>query len=164
MFRNLLLAAGAALVMTSPAPAQEATLKAAYGAWEVRCDAQSRCFMTQLHVSAQNTPDVIFTVFKPKGASDPNNPLPVAVAEIAAPLGIYLPDGLGVRVDSGQARGAPFERCVEAGCIVRAPISPEMLADLKRGGQATVVLNRQPGVPYEATFSLSGFTSAFDSL
>lgn len=184
MFR---ISALIALALTSPALAQETvplgdpqtyetlptqpitaapSSRGSFGDWEVGCVAQADCFMTQLHrrtPGEAGTADAVFTVSKPRSLTGPDG-LPIeAVAEIVVPLGVYLPGSLGLKVDEQPAKAAPFERCIDEGCVVRAPISAQMLANLKGGNTVYIVIFDGPERPIRIPMSLRGFTAAFES-
>jgi len=139
------------------------TLRATHGDWEVHCYADSQCFMSQLHRRSEGTSDAVFTIAKPGDLTGDNGEVYSAFAEIVVPLGVYLPGGLGLKVDEQPAKAAPFERCIEDGCMVRAPVSSTMLANLKAGGTVSIVIFAGPDRPVRIPISLIGFTAAYDS-
>lgn len=150
---------GAAPLSPQGAPGQPALeLKSTHGAWQVRCF-QATCIMTQFHARTDSTSDAVVTLSKP---NDPSGAL-TTLAEIVVPLGVYLPTGIGLQVDNGEVRAAPFERCLPLGCVVRAPVSPQMLDQLKRGGTAYLVMATSPVENVRVPISLQGFTAAFNS-
>lgn len=147
------------------APAGAApVLRGTHGNWEIRCIGQSDCVMTQMHQRGPNSADAVFTVIKPQGMTDPQGNRIEAFAEIVVPLGVYLPGGLGLKVDDQPARAAPFERCISEGCVVRAPISSSMIEAMRRGSTATIVIFSAPEQPVQIPISLSGFTAAFQAI
>ena len=157
------------LSMTLPVTAQNAvpqpsTLKATHGAWDVRCYGENDCVMSQLHSRTPETADAVFTVIKPKGLQDTTGAPIEALAEIVVPLGVYLPNGLGLQVDGGEPRAAPFERCIPDGCVVRAPVSSNMLNQMRNGGTAYLILSSSPEKTVRVPISLNGFTAGFNSL
>ena len=145
------------------APAGNPTVRATHGDWEIRCVTEADCVMTQLHRRSEQTADAVFTIVKPQGLTGADGTAIEAFAEIVVPLGVYLPGGLGLKVDQQPARAAPFERCIEEGCVVRAPISAAMLAQLKQGGTAYLVIFGGPEKPVQIPISLNGFTAAFNA-
>jgi len=156
---------------TQPLPAETyqaqptgASVRAVHGAWEIRCVRENDCVMTQLHRRSEQSADAVFTVIKPQGLNTADGQPVEAFAEIVVPLGVYLPGGLGLKVDQQPAKAAPFERCIDAGCVVRAPLSSELLNNMKAGTTAYVVIFGGPEQPVQIPISLSGFTAAFDSL
>jgi len=140
-----------------------ASLRATHGDWEIRCIRENDCVMTQLHRRSEQSADAVFTIIKPKGLNAADGQPVVAFAEIVVPLGVYLPGGLGLKVDQQPAKAAPFERCIDAGCVVRAPLSGELLNNMKAGATAFIVIFGAPEQPVQIPISLAGFTAAFDS-
>jgi len=153
------------LLAATPSLAQDAapSLRATYGDWEVRCVSETECVMTQLHRRSEQSADAVFTVVKSGGLTGTDGQTFESFAEIVVPLGVYLPGGLGLKVDNQPAKAAPFERCIDEGCVVRAPISSTMLANLKAGGTVNIVIFGAPEQPVQIPMSLSGFTAAYDS-
>lgn len=83
---------------------------------------------------------------------------------IAAPLGIALRPGVGLRVDQNDPVRIPFERCDPNGCLAGLPLSADMIDTLKRGARCSVEIHVTPSQPRVLELSLSGFTAGFDSL
>ena len=153
------------LLVGTPALAQDAipTLRATYDSWEVRCVAETDCVMTQLHRRSEQSADAVFTIVKSDGLAGTDGQTFEAFAEIVVPLGVYLPGGLGLKGDDQPAKAAPFERCIDEGCVVRAPISATMLGNLKAGATVNIVIFGGPEQPVQIPMSLAGFTAAYDS-
>jgi len=153
------------LLVATPSLAQEAppSLRTTYGDWEVRCVTETDCVMTQLHRRSEQSADAVFTIVKSAGLTGNDGQSFEAFAEIVVPLGVYLPGGLGLKVDDQPAKAAPFERCIDEGCVVRAPISATMLGNLKAGGTVNIVIFSAPERPVQIPMSLAGFTAAYDS-
>ncbi len=149
-------------VVYDPQPSAP-TLRATYGDWEIRCITETDCVMTQLHRRSEQSADAVFTIVKPQGLAGENGEPIEAFAEIVVPLGVYLPGGLGLKVDEAPAKAAPYERCIDEGCVVRAPISAKMLGDMKAGSTAYIVVFGGPERPVQIPISLAGFTAAFES-
>jgi len=152
-------------LLATPSFAQQAStsLRATHGDWEVRCVTETECVMTQLHRRSEQSADAVFTVVKSAGLTGNDGQTFEAFAEIVVPLGVYLPGGLGLKVDDQPAKAAPFERCIDEGCVVRAPISATMLGNLKAGATVNIVIFGAPEQPVQIPMSLTGFTAAYDS-
>ena len=137
------------------------------GDWGVICDAEGNgsCAMTQLGKDPQGSPAIEFVVRK---VDDENAEIEgvkiAAVADIITPLGVLLEFGLRLKIDDGEERGAPFRICQQHGCLVREPLSTDVIASLKRGNNALVTVAAEGAGPIDINISLSGFTKAFDSL
>ena len=157
-----LLSHGTAVAQSAANPTS--SLKAKHGSWEVWCYGETDCIMTQLHQRTTETADAVFTIFKPKALQDEQG-LPIeALAEIVVPLGVFLPGALGLQIDDNQPKAVPFERCIPDGCVVRAPIAAAMLAQMRAGTTAHLIVSPSPQERVKLPISLNGFTAAFNSL
>ena len=79
-------------------------------------------------------------------------------------LGVFLPGALGLQIDASQPKAVPFERCIPDGCVVRAPIAAAMLAQMRAGTTAHLIVSPSPQERVKLPISLNGFTAAFNSL
>jgi invasion protein IalB len=87
---------------------------------------------------------------------------------ILLPLGILLPAGVTMQIDSGAAIPLEVERCERQGCRIERLIEPDLLSRLKAGTKATVFFEafdpqgkrQRLGVP----ISLLGFTAALNEV
>lgn len=134
------LAALALLAALAPATARGQAQEAAPPAatlgqpWAVRCVSAARaapvdCIVEQrLALGGAGQAFVTVAVSVP---AEPRSPTLV----VTMPLGLYLPAGLRLRVDDGEAQRLDFQTCDSNGCHVAAPIAP-MLLDALRSGKA----------------------------
>ena len=106
----------------------------------------------------------MFTVFKPENLLDESGQPIQALAEIVVPLGVFLPGALGLQIDANEPRAVPFERCIPDGCVVRAPLSPGMIAQMRAGATAHLIVSPGPDERIRLPISLDGFSAALDSL
>jgi len=157
-----LLTQGPALAQSQAAPTS--SLTATHGSWEVWCDASNDCIMTQLHRRTTETADAVFTIFKPKNATDNTGQTFAAAAEIVVPLGVFLPGALGLQIDASQPKAVPFERCIPDAHVVRVQLAAAMLAQMKAGSMMHLIVSPSPVDRVRMPISLNGFTAAFDSL
>ena len=138
------------------------------GDWSLVCessDGSPPCAMTQLGKDEQGSPAIEFVVRKIDDEDAEINGVKVdAVADIITPLGVLLEFGLRLKIDEGEERGAPFRICQKHGCLVREPLSSDVIVSLKKGNKATVVVAAEGAGPVEIEISLRGFTKAYDSL
>ena len=138
------------------------------GDWSLVCESANGappCAMTQLGKDEQGSPAIEFVVRKIDDDDAEINGVKVeAVADIITPLGVLLEFGLRLKIDDGEERGAPFRICQKHGCLVREPLSSDVIVSLKKGNKATVVVAAEGAGPVEIEISLRGFTKAYDSL
>jgi len=163
MHRVFLSAAIAAAPLA--ASAQEVA-KDTFGAWTILCNQtnEDACVMQQTGKGAQGNDVLDVRVRKLEGVTaEGGEPVPAAI-QIAAPLGVLLRAGVRVQVDAREQRGAPFELCIQGGCVVRDVMSADFLAEMKAGSTAKMTVVSPQAGEVSVNVSLSGFTAAFNSL
>ena len=77
---------------------------------------------------------------------------------------MLLEFGLRLKIDDGEDRGAPFRICQQHGCLVREPLSSDVIAAFKKGNVASVVVAAEGAGTVTIEISLKGFTKAYASL
>ncbi len=153
----LLVGAGAL-----PAAAQ-GTVRSVHGDWEMRCEVPAgaqaeQCALTQF-VQAADRDNIGLNVFVFRTADGQ-----ARLLRVFAPLGVFLPSGLGLRIDNASIGTAGFVRCLPEGCMAEAIIDDELLGKLKGGSTATFIVFETPEEGIGIPISLSGFTAGFDAL
>ena len=151
------------LILSQSASAQ-GEVKETHGEWEIRCETPTgakaeQCALIQF-VVADDRPNVGLTVIILKTADKK-----ARVLRVLAPLGVLLPSGLGLRIDSANLGNAAFVRCVaDGGCVAEIVMDDKLVNAFKKGNLATFVIFQTPeegiGIPIE----LKGFTAGFDAL
>lgn len=137
------------------------------GDWNLVCEpgGASPCAMTQLGKDPQGSPAIEFVVRKVDDPSAVIDGIKVeAVADIVTPLGVLLEFGLRLKIDTGEERGAPYRICQKHGCLVREPLSSEVIESLKKGNTALITVAAEGAGPIDIPISLRGFTKAYGSL
>ncbi|MEM7398782.1 MAG: invasion associated locus B family protein [Pseudomonadota bacterium] len=149
----------------APSPAgPSAVLRGTYGAWQLYCRTppgarEEKCAIVQM-VTDEQRPNVGLNVqlFKSIGA-DTN------MMRVVAPLGIFLPRGLGMKIDGEDVGNVPYIKCGKtSGCIAEFELQNEVVTKLKSGESALLIIfptvEEGIGIPV----SLDGFTKAFGTL
>jgi invasion protein IalB len=162
------LLAVAALLLPPAAGAQTAgeTVRETHGDWDVVCaEGRDVCAMRQVGRNSEGN-DVLLVAVRalPEGTTTEDGRTVPALIEIRTPLGVGLRAGVRVQVDGGQERAAPYEVCVQQGCIVRQPMGEDFLAAMKAGRTATMTVVALQQGEVSVDISLLGFTAAFNSL
>jgi invasion protein IalB len=137
------------------------------GDWNLVCEPGGAppCAMTQLGKDPQGSPAIEFVVRKVDDENATIEGIKVeAVADIVTPLGVLLEFGLRLKIDTSEERGAPYRICQKHGCLVREPLSAEVIEALKKGNTALITVAAEGAGPVEIPISLSGFTKAYESL
>ena len=88
----------------------------------------------------------------------------VPVAILTFPLGIFLPAGAVMQIDSSDPIRLQIERCFRRGCQSGFAIDEALLSQLKAGAKADVKFLESREEEVELTVSLSGFSAAYAAL
>ena len=96
-----LIAAGLAAGPVAPAMAQQDTVRGEYGWWQLRCStppgaASEQCVLIQ-NVVADDRPELGLSVVAFKTADRTSQ-----ILRIQVPLGVLLPNGLGLHIDGND--------------------------------------------------------------
>ncbi len=160
------LLAGAFLLtgLFSQATAQTpGTIRSNHGAWSIVCDqpagaSSEQCALMQ-NVIAEDRPEVGLSVVVLKTADRQ-----ARVLRVLAPLGVLLPNGLGLNVDGKDIGRAYFVRCFADGCYAEVILEDTLLSTLQAGGTATFIVFQTPEEGIGIPVDLSGFTDGFAAL
>lgn len=148
-------------VVASPAVAQEVTVKATHGDWQVQCPPDESptnpCAMVQNLVREEDNRRVL-------GALIVRPPDIEPFLRIIVPLGVLLPGGMTLSVDGASVGTVGFINCLPDGCMTQVGLTPDLVASMKQGTQAIVTVYEQAEVPVELPLSLTGFTAAYEEL
>jgi invasion protein IalB len=137
-------------------PQQEAA------AWAVTCTDQGQkkftCEMTQSLIDQKSNMQILLISIKS-----------VATGESKAMLvrffhGVYLPTGVSVKVDNGQATPIAFQKSDRLGVYAALPLTDRIVADMKRGKDLRFSVQINQGEPLEVVGRLTGFGPAYDRL
>jgi invasion protein IalB len=83
---------------------------------------------------------------------------------VMAPIGVFLPTGVGLEIDGVAVSRVPFSNCLPQICLARAEASPETLDKLKKGSVANFIIWEGPGSGMPMKISLKGFGKALEAL
>ena len=113
-------------LMAAPALAQ-GTVRAEYGDWQMSCDTPpgasfEQCAIIQ-NVLAEDQPNVGLSVIVLRTADRE-----ARLLRVLAPLGVLLPNGLGLNVDGTDLGRVAFVRCLPNGCIAEVELDDENTA------------------------------------
>ena len=131
--------------------------------WSARCqkskDAeQEQCYIFQnlvLKEGGQRVLHVAIMYLMPK-----NQP----AAIVTVPLGVSLPQGVGLQIDDGEKTRFGYERCDASGCTGGLVLTDAIIESLKKGKQAKFSFHSGAGQEIAVPVSLSGFTAGFSAL
>jgi invasion protein IalB len=147
-------------------PAESKLTERQFKDWTVRCGRQNEqgpevCGMEQQTTDKEGRTVMAVFVGKVPNSADPG-------LLIMVPLGVLLPAGVMLQIDSGAEMPLQVNRCERQGCRIELLLKPELLARFKSGSQAKVLFEvfdpqgerRRLGVP----ISLQGFTAALEEV
>jgi invasion protein IalB len=86
------------------------------------------------------------------------------ILRVLAPLGVLLPNGLGLNVDGKDIGRAYFVRCFEDGCYAEVILEDELLNTFRNGKSATFIVFQTPEEGVGIPVDLKGFGEGFDAL
>jgi invasion protein IalB len=156
------LGVAAAALAASPVHAQ-GTVRAEYGDWQMSCDtppgaSSEQCAIIQ-NVLAEDQPNVGLSVIVLRTADRE-----ARLLRVLAPLGVLLPNGLGLNVDGTDMGRVAFVRCLPNGCIAEVELDDEIIEVLSGGESAIFVVFKTPEEGVGIPVSLEGFAEGFAAL
>ena len=151
------------LAAPGAATAQQGTVRSTHGSWSVVCDtpggaAAEQCALMQ-NVVAEDRPEVGLSVVVLRTADNR-----AEILRVLAPLGVLLPNGLGLNVDGKDIGRAYFVRCFQDGCYAEVILEQPLLDTLKTGEAATFIVFQTPEAGIGIPVDLAGFADGFDAL
>ena len=155
---------GAALAGLAAAPAlAQGTIRAEYGDWQMSCDTPpgasfEQCAIIQ-NVLAEDQPNVGLSVIVLRTADRE-----ARLLRVLAPLGVLLPNGLGLNVDGTDMGRVAFVRCLPNGCVAEVELDDEIIKVLSEGSSAIFVVFKTPEEGVGIPVSLEGFSEGFAAL
>ncbi len=157
-----LMSAGLAL-SAIPADAQKGIVRSSHGAWSIICDtpagaSSEQCVLMQ-NVIAEDRPELGLSVIVVKTADRK-----ARILRVLAPLGVLLPNGLGLNIDGKDIGRAYFVRCFSDGCYAEVILEDSLLSNFRSGSDATFIVFQTPEEGIGIPVDLSGFTDGFNAL
>jgi len=160
-----IVAALLALPFLLPAPAAlaQGVVKAQYGDWQMSCDTPpgasfEQCAIIQ-NVTAEDQPNVGLSVIVLKTADQK-----AQLLRVLAPLGVLLPNGLGLNIDGTDMGRVAFVRCLPNGCVAEVVMDEALINTLSKGTNAIFVVFKTPEEGIGIPVSLKGFADGFGKL
>jgi invasion protein IalB len=87
---------------------------------------------------------------------------PKKVFRVTVPLGMALANGTRVLIDQNQPLTAPFAFCVPAGCMADYEVTPDFVANLKKGKGLYIQAIKVDSQPLTVPLPLGDFAKAYD--
>ena len=157
------LAVGLLLGLSAVGAQAQGVVKAEYGDWQMSCDTPpgasfEQCALIQ-NVTAEDQPNVGLSVIVLKTADKQ-----VRLLRVLAPLGVLLPNGLGLNIDGTDIGRVAFVRCLPNGCVAEVVLDDALLDQLSKGQTAIFVVFKTPEEGIGIPVSLNGFADGFAQL
>ncbi len=154
---------GSSAIGTANAAQPSGTVKSTHGAWSIICDTPAgatseQCVMMQ-NVVAEDRPEMGLSVVVLRTADNK-----AEILRVLAPLGVLLPNGLGLNVDGKDIGRAYFVRCFQDGCYAEVILEKPLLDTLKTGTSATFIVFQTPEEGIGIPVDLKGFADGFAAL
>jgi invasion protein IalB len=163
--KAILIGALGALVVPAVAQQQKPSgaVRSTHGAWSIICDTPAgataeQCVMMQ-NVIAEDRPEMGLSVVVLRTADNK-----AEILRVLAPLGVLLPNGLGLNVDGKDIGRAYFVRCFGDGCYAEVILEKSLLDTLKSGTSATFIVFQTPEEGIGIPVDLKGFDEGFAAL
>ncbi|MET0970851.1 MAG: invasion associated locus B family protein [Tardiphaga sp.] len=157
----------------APAPAAQAPAGAAPGAppeqqvqliyapWTKFClkgqdaNAKQVCFTGKDGRIESGQPVIAAVIIEPEGE-------PKKILRVTLPLGMQLVHGTRVIVDANAPAQSPYVICFANGCMSDYEVTPELLANMKKGQNLIVQAINSNGAPLTLPLPLGEFAKAYD--
>lgn len=165
ILRQLVAATSGVLAMVPPsAPVHaQGVVKGKFGDWELRCEqpagaAREQCALIQSVVAEDKAnANLVVIILK---TSDGKSRL----MRVIAPLGVLLPNGLGLKIDDADIGRAGFVKCLPSGCVAEVTMDDKLIDQLKNGRTATYIIHQVPDEGIGLPLTLGGFKDGFAKL
>ncbi len=141
----------------------QGVVKSKFGDWEIRCETPAgasaeQCALIQ-SVTAEDKANVNLVVVVLKTSDGKSRLL-----RVIAPLGVFLPKGLGLKVDQTNIGSAGFVKCLPTGCVAEVVMEDKLIDQLKSGKIATFVIYQTPDEGMGLPLELNGFKEGYAKL
>lgn len=141
----------------------QGVVKSKFGDWEIRCETPAgasaeQCALIQ-SVTAEDKANVNLVVVVLKTSDGKSRLL-----RVIAPLGVFLPKGLGLKIDQTNIGSAGFVKCLPTGCVAEVVMEDKLIDQLKSGKTATFVIYQTPDEGIGLPLELNGFKEGYAKL
>jgi invasion protein IalB len=154
-------AAQQAPAAAAPQAAPEQQVQLIYQPWTKFCmkgqDAAAKqvCFTGKDGRIESGQPVVAAVIIEPEGE-------PKKLLRVTLPLGMQLVHGTRIIVDQNPPQQSPYVICFANGCMSDYEVTPELLANMKKGQNLVVQAINANGAPLTLALPLAEFAKAYD--
>ena len=144
-------------------PAQQADqqVQLIYAPWTKFClkgqdaNAKQVCFTGKDGRIESGQPVIAAVVIEPEGE-------PKKILRVTLPLGMLLGHGTRIIIDNNPPAQSPYVICFQNGCMSDYEVTPELLANLKKGQNLVIQAINSNNAPITLPLPLSDFAKAYD--
>jgi invasion protein IalB len=153
-------AAGAPAAAAQQPPDQQVP-QLIYAPWTKFClkgqdaGAKQVCFTGKDGRIESGQPVIAAVIIEPEGE-------PKKILRVTLPLGMQLVHGTRVIVDGNPPAQSPYVICFQNGCMSDYEVTPELLANMKKGQNLVVQAINSNGAPLTLPLPLAEFAKAYD--
>jgi len=143
------------------APPADQQVQLIYAPWTKFClkgqdaNAKQVCFTGKDGRIESGQPVIAAVIIEPEGE-------PKKILRVTLPLGMQLVHGTRVIVDSNPPAQSPYVICFANGCMSDYEVTPELLANMKKGQNLVVQAINSNGAPLTLPLPLAEFAKAYD--
>ena len=158
-------AAGAAPAAGAPPAAggqpSDQQVQLIYAPWTKFClkgqdaNAKQVCFTGKDGRIESGQPVIAAVIIEPEGE-------PKKILRVTLPLGMQLMHGTRIIVDGNPPLQSPYVICFANGCMSDYEVTPELLANMKKGQNLVVQAINANGAPLTLPLPLAEFAKAYD--
>jgi invasion protein IalB len=140
---------------------QDQQVQLIYAPWTKFClkgqdaNAKQVCFTGKDGRIESGQPVIAAVIIEPEGE-------PKKILRVTLPLGMQLVHGTRVIVDSNTPMQSPYVICFANGCMSDYEVTPELLANMKKGQNLVVQAINSNGAPLTLPLPLAEFAKAYD--
>ncbi|MBR1143751.1 invasion associated locus B family protein [Bradyrhizobium sp. AUGA SZCCT0431] len=140
---------------------QDQQVQLIYAPWTKFClkgqdaGAKQVCFTGKDGRIESGQPVIAAVIIEPEGE-------PKKILRVTLPLGMQLVHGTRVIVDANPPAQSPYVICFQNGCMSDYEVTPELLANLKKGQNLVVQAINSNGAPLTLPLPLAEFAKAYD--
>jgi invasion protein IalB len=142
-------------------PPEQQQVQLIYAPWTKFClkgqdaNAKQVCFTGKDGRIESGQPVIAAVIIEPEGE-------PKKILRVTLPLGMQLVHGTRVIVDNNPPAQSPYVICFANGCMSDYEVTPDLLANLKKGQNLIVQAINSNGAPLTLPLPLAEFAKAYD--
>ncbi len=148
----------------NPAPVatpSDQQIQLIYAPWTKFClkgqdaNAKQVCFTGKDGRIESGQPVIAAVIIEPEGE-------PKKILRVTLPLGMQLVHGTRVIIDNNPPAQSPYVICFANGCMSDYEVTPELLANMKKGQNLVIQAINSNGAPLTLPLPLAEFAKAYD--